>query len=164
MGLTVYAYPRVIKEPLIRVNEGVDVEESDIIDPMRFYFIPHPAAGYPLHHQGIEIGVVHSSSQMRRVCSTSCTNYGAWRDELSKLSREIIHETGAPNSKAPFSELIHFTDNCGTINTAYANKLAREFREYAHLASEKETQFNLLYRSFMEGFEIAAASGMMVFV
>lgn len=176
MGLDITAYRKLTKLDVLFNDEGepVDPTTREPIDNyVRFYANPD----FPGREQGVEDRGVYSCEESSHVFSRSYGGYNRWRETLAILAgypltrfhdgsewRETHAAACWQGAAGPFSELINFADNEGTIGPIVAAKLAKDFAEFDSRA--KEVQGDYFYDGFCElrkGLEMAADGGAISF-
>lgn len=65
----------------------------------------------------------------------SYSGYGQWRRQIATMVG-LSRDEGSWNTPGPFSELVYFADNEGTIGPTACKKLAQDFSEWRERALE----------------------------
>lgn len=127
---------------------------------------------------GVEIGCAYRAAASFDFRAGSYGGYNAWREQLAKLAGYPPTERRGYDGKiemrcaaacwngatGPFSELINFADNEGTIGPAVARKLAADFAQFEKQAkAAHDGWFSDRYRDWKRAFEMAADGGAVEF-
>jgi hypothetical protein len=128
--------------------------------------------------EGVDMAALYSSAQDFHFRAGSYGGYNTWRENLAKLAgypatewRDHDGETTMKHAAAcwrgaagPFSELINFADNEGTIGPIVAKKLAADFAQFEDQAKATDDAWFIdRYGEWKLAFEIAADGGAVEF-
>ena len=95
------------------------------------------------------------------------TDYGTWRDRLSRLMvgvpQEMVCACKHRYENAPFFELIDFSDCEGAFGPVTSKALAADFARYATRIATEDPRFANLYKRFRQAFELASDRGLVLF-
>lgn len=166
MGVDITAYPRLTKADATasRYDAGV------------FMVIANDA--FPGRVDPLEDGALYAfdETQAYEVFSGGYGRYNLWREQLAKFAgypltaindaEDRYMHAGAcwQGATGPFSELINFADNEGTIGPTACAKLSEDFKSHAERAAqESDVAWVRVYRHFMHGFAVAADGGAVEF-
>lgn len=134
---------------------------------------------FPGRIDGVKEKTLYSYDEEEHVFGRSYGTYGAWREWLAQLSGYPLTEYEGPlgrpekahaaacwhGATGPFSELINFADNEGTIGPVVAAKLAKDFAEWDERAKAAAThgwEYEV-YGQIRSGVEMAARNGALDF-
>ncbi|MDQ0035887.1 hypothetical protein J2W30_003660 [Variovorax boronicumulans] len=176
MGLDITAYRRLtLRDSSINEDgEAVDPITGETLDDcLRVFANP----GFPGREEGLIDRAVYAYEESDDVLGMSYGRYNAWRESLAKLAgyplTEVTERFGPSRmlhagacwagATGPFSELINFADNEGTIGPVVAAKLARDFAEFEERAKAIGDDFYQAFLDLKRGSEMAADSGALDF-
>ena len=111
---------------------------------------------------GVEEGIYSSVGEEIEFRAGSYSGYNRWRESLAQLVGKTITEIWNNSSpKGPFTELINFADNEGTIGPKTSKKLALDFLKYEEQAKAHGTDgyFYETYTLFKDAFVLASKTG-----
>lgn len=160
MGLDITAYKQLTK------TEGGDV------------VLRGNLGAFAGREDGIAIGTAYHAAESFDFRAGSYGGYGTWREQLAKLAGypptehrdhdgkiEMLCAAACWNgATGPFSELINFADNEGTIGPVVARKLAADFAQFEEQAkAARDGWFSDRYRDWKRAFEMAAQDGAVEF-
>lgn len=164
MGLDITAYSRLAPAGGIAADDEDAYATHVRVLPSRHF----PGREAPLSEGW------HSFADRMGFRAGSYGGYNDWRERLAKLAgypatmgggyrTYPTHAAGAwASTEGPFWELINFSDCDGTIGSAAAQKLARDFAEWderAKAADPESPWFYDLYQLWRKAFELAADGG-----
>lgn len=164
MGLGVAYYSKARRVPpedeaAIRLDEDGAKEVADA----RGWVMPHINPHFPGRADPIEEGA-YRAVRGGGFRAGSYSGYNVWRRWLGSLVDVEVGDDwwNDPDVKAPFFELLHFSDCEGTIGPVASAKLAEDFdryREKARASDSSALQFFELYEEWAEAFHVAADGG-----
>lgn len=176
MGLDITAYRKLAKVEGGRVNDDGYAEDANgkLLPNARTFY---DNTDFPGRIAPIEGRVPYTYEDADDVFSAGYMGYGFWREELAKLAgypltevstygiTEHKHAAACWNgATGPFSELINFADNEGTIGSVAAAKLLQDFIEWDEKAQQVQTpRFYERYSAMRKGLEMAADDGALRF-
>lgn len=177
MGLDITAYRKLTKIDAVFDADGEPLDPNTR-EPIENYFKPYANPSFPGREEGLTDRAVYAYADAEHVFSRGYGSYNRWREALAKLAgyplteyvgafkqRESAHAAACwEGATGPFSELINFADNEGTIGPVVAAKLARDFAEFdEHAQSVSEPYFYEGYGDMRRGLELAADGGALDF-
>jgi hypothetical protein len=162
MGLDVTAFPKVelkqaIKSDDVKWDEREDEEDEE-------YLWEGPAAD---RMAPLVPGFYKTSPGSVGFRAGSYGGYNRWRSQLAQLAG-LSQDDAAWNTPGPFSELVYFADNEGTIGPEACTKLAADFRAWRDRACAFAGEFPEVhermwfvsrYDDWMQAFELARDGG-----
>lgn len=135
---------------------------------------------FPGRIEGVKPRTLYAYEGADHIFGRSYGTYGAWREWLAKLAGYPLTEYSSSiggvkkahaaacweGATGPFSELINFADNEGTIGPVVAAKLAKDFAEWDERAKEAAanvTWYYEVYEDIRRGIDMAAKNGALGF-
>lgn len=162
MGLDITAYSKLSRLN-VKTENGVlfDAETGAEIE---LYCYVSNLEDFQDRAATLENGGYYAYSQSMAFGAGGYGTYNDWRNRLAALAGypqvNGRHDEGAwVTTHGPFWELINFSDCEGTIDSAVAAKLLRDFDEYDSKAMGQTEDFYLRYSFWKRAFALAADGG-----
>ena len=176
MGLDITAYRKLTKLDVLFDEDGEAVDPKTR-EPVENYLRCYANPDFPGREVPLQDRAAYSYEDAESTFSRSYGGYNRWRETLAKLAgypamphtmygvTNMLHAQACwEGATGPFSELINFADNEGTIGPEVAAKLAKDFAEWDERAKAiTEDRFYDGYCDMRRGLEMAADGGALDF-
>lgn len=177
MGLDITAYSRLVRVDVVFDEDGEPMQNGTH-EHLHSYVRVYANPCFPGRESPFSDRAIYLFTDCKSALSLSYGGYNRWREALAKLAgytltgfngpfgaREQSHAAACwQGATGPFSELINFADNEGTIGSDAAQKLLADFIEWDERAKTVDhPRFHEIYTQMREGLELAADGGALDF-
>ena len=164
MGLDITAYRGLTKIDNAEMEDGQPKNwETDVM-----FWSNYPE--FPGRSEGVDTnGTVYNFADKFGFRAGSYSGYNNWRELLAEFAGYDGARQVWDGKTGPFSELINFADNEGTIGPVVSAKLARDFAEFQERADaftapeDWGNYWHQKYNDWRKAFEMAADNGAVAF-